>query len=217
MICSQQTALSCSYCNRATQDGYKMCSHCRQRSARNKARRKPEGRCPQCNQIKEPGKKCTEACREHRKQIYQARAIRLKEAGLCVGCARSPHALPSMYCSSCLEKSSINACLNRKKIKQEVLDHYGNCCNCCGEADFKSLTVDHIHGNGAQHRKEISGKNQYKAAVSMCHWLKKNNYPPGFQILCSQCNFLKGTSKECPHVQERATMFAALSRIPLTY
>ena len=30
-------------------------------------------------------------------------------------------------------------------------------------------------------------------------WLKNNNYPKGFQILCWNCNFAKGVLGQCPH------------------
>ena len=32
-------------------------------------------------------------------------------------------------------------------------------------------------------------------------WIMANNYPNGFQILCHNCNFAKGHSKDgkCPH------------------
>jgi len=31
------------------------------------------------------------------------------------------------------------------------------------------------------------------------YWLKKNNFPPGFQVLCANCNFAKRNSRYCPH------------------
>jgi len=30
-------------------------------------------------------------------------------------------------------------------------------------------------------------------------WLKKNNFPKGFQVLCMNCNFAKGKLGKCPH------------------
>jgi hypothetical protein len=30
-------------------------------------------------------------------------------------------------------------------------------------------------------------------------WLKQNNYPPGFRVLCMNCNFAIGHSGYCPH------------------
>ena len=35
-------------------------------------------------------------------------------------------------------------------------------------------------------------------------WLKKNNFPPGFQVLCGSCNFAKGKYGSCPHTWENS-------------
>lgn len=36
--------------------------------------------------------------------------------------------------------------------------------------------------------------------VRIEEWLKKNDYPKGFQILCHNCNMSKGFYGYCPHV-----------------
>lgn len=82
-----------------------------------------------------------------------------------------------------------------KNLKKEVFLHYGNECICCKENRFEFLTIDHINNNGAKHRKEYktgTGKN-------VCRWLKKNNYPKSFQLLCYNCNCSKGFFGYCPH------------------
>lgn len=30
-------------------------------------------------------------------------------------------------------------------------------------------------------------------------WLRRNNYPNGFQVLCHNCNMAKGFYGKCPH------------------
>lgn len=80
----------------------------------------------------------------------------------------------------------------RKKLRSVILNHYGGKCICCGETQKEFLAVDHISGNGAKHRKEIGSSNIY-------WWIKKNNFPPGFQILCHNCNLAKGFYGSCPH------------------
>jgi hypothetical protein len=30
-------------------------------------------------------------------------------------------------------------------------------------------------------------------------WLKNSGYPPGFQVLCFNCNFAKHRKGQCPH------------------
>jgi hypothetical protein len=65
-------------------------------------------------------------------------------------------------------------------------------CVCCGEKEVRFLTIDHINNDGKNHRKEIRGQ--------IAVWLKKNNYPQGFQTLCFNCNCGKSINKGiCPH------------------
>lgn len=65
--------------------------------------------------------------------------------------------------------------------KETVLKHYGNECECCGIPDQEVLTVDHIDGGGAEHRKTVP-------ASQIHSWLIKNDFPSGFRILCFNCN-----------------------------
>ncbi len=59
------------------------------------------------------------------------------------------------------------------KIRQTIIYHYSNgamkCANC-GENDSNALSIDHINGDGARHRKEIGAGRTYK-------WLIVNNFP----------------------------------------
>lgn len=84
-----------------------------------------------------------------------------------------------------------------KQIKIEVFMHYSNGtmkCACCGENYLEFLSIDHINNNGSKHRKELDGP-----GTKLHRWLKKNNYPEGFQVLCMNCNFAKGHFGRCPH------------------
>jgi hypothetical protein len=82
----------------------------------------------------------------------------------------------------------------REKIvvrKQLILNHYGQQCTRCGFNDIRALSVDHINGDGAKHRKEIPSCNLYE-------WLIDNDYPKGFQILCMNCQWIKRhENQEC--------------------
>lgn len=91
---------------------------------------------------------------------------------------------------------------NGARLKFVVFSHYSNGkpkCKCCGETEMVFLALDHINGGGKQHRKEIfNGRNS--GGRGYYSWLKRNNYPEGYQILCHNCNFAKGDSgKVCPH------------------
>lgn len=73
-----------------------------------------------------------------------------------------------------------------KQIKQDVIAHYsnGNCvCLHCGFSDIRALSIDHINSGGTQHKK-VTGEN-------LANWLKKNNFPTGYQVLCMNCQFIK--------------------------
>jgi hypothetical protein len=41
-----------------------------------------------------------------------------------------------------------------RDLKEEVIEEYGGCCNCCGEPNLAFLTIDHIFNDGANHRGE---------------------------------------------------------------
>lgn len=84
---------------------------------------------------------------------------------------------------------------NARKLRQDVLDAYGNECKCCGEKHQEFLGIDHVNNDGEGHRKELKG---YGRAIYQ--WLKKNGYPQkGFQLLCHNCNMAKGLYGGCPH------------------
>ncbi len=79
----------------------------------------------------------------------------------------------------------------RKNVKEEVLAAYCNGhvqCARCKFSDPRALTIDHIHGGGTRHRKEIGNH--------LHEWLRANDYPPGFQVLCMNCQFIKEHEKK---------------------
>lgn len=89
------------------------------------------------------------------------------------------------------------------RVKITVLTHYGGSppkCACCGESHIEFLTIDHIKGNGAEHRKQITGDSRKCSGHHMYQWLIKNHFPEGFQVMCSNCNVAKGRNKVqfCP-------------------
>lgn len=88
-----------------------------------------------------------------------------------------------------------------RRRRVTCLEHYGAMiCACCGEHRYEFLTIDHIEGGGNQHLEERKATNQHRNLYS---WLIKNNFPPGYQVLCYNCNCAKGNYGECPHTKER--------------
>ena len=78
----------------------------------------------------------------------------------------------------------------RAQLKLEVITHYGNgkcACINCGFTDVRALSIDHINGNGVQHRKALGIRGGRQFYV----WLKKNGFPEGYQTLCMNCQYIK--------------------------
>ena len=89
-------------------------------------------------------------------------------------------------------------CLNHYyKLQDEAILAYGGYkCVCCGTTIRVFLTIDHIANDGNVHRQQT----KFNYGASFYRWLKQNNYPPGFQILCLNCNYGKHRNHGiCPH------------------
>lgn len=87
----------------------------------------------------------------------------------------------------------------RRRLRVEVLRAYGGqkpTCACCGEDKIEFLSVDHIGGGGGVHRKVIGHSGLYT-------WLKREGFPPGFRVLCHNCNQSIGSYGYCPHQEQR--------------
>ncbi len=65
-------------------------------------------------------------------------------------------------------------------------------CACCGETEYFFLTIDHINGGGHRHRLTMPGG-------GLIFRLKRDNFPPGYRILCYNCNCVRGHYPKCPH------------------
>ena len=83
----------------------------------------------------------------------------------------------------------------RRRLKEEVMAYYGGVCQCCGEMWLEFLTIDHIDGSGREHRRQLKGKH----GSSFYSWLKSNNFPSGYRVLCFNCNCALGFFGFCPH------------------
>lgn len=94
------------------------------------------------------------------------------------------------YISNNRVKHNNWAMVARNKLKLKVFLHYCDGqlrCKNCNQSELSLLTIDHIDGDGNKHRKEVGIKTGY----STYRWLKRNNFPDGFQVLCWNCQFRK--------------------------
>lgn len=76
------------------------------------------------------------------------------------------------------------------EIKEECLTHYSNgelACVKCAFNDIRALSIDHIEGDGAEHRR----LNHCKRGAPFYRWLRRNGYPEGYQTLCMNCQWIK--------------------------
>jgi predicted nucleic acid-binding Zn ribbon protein len=90
------------------------------------------------------------------------------------------------------------------KVRLECLIYYGGNppkCSCCREEIIEFLTIDHVNGGGNEERKKLGIKG---GGFPFYLWLKKNNFPKGYQVLCMNCNWGRRMNNEvCPHVKTR--------------
>ncbi len=57
------------------------------------------------------------------------------------------------------------------------------------------LVIDHIDGGGTKERKDRGAGARFFA------WLRKEGFPPGYRVLCHNCNAATSLYGECPHVE----------------
>lgn len=93
------------------------------------------------------------------------------------------------------------------KVKRDVINAYSDgqmCCACCKEACMDFLTLDHVDGNGAEHRRELKDEGVGWGSSFYIH-LRKTGYPnePKLQVLCYNCNCAKRRLGICPHISPR--------------
>ena len=86
-----------------------------------------------------------------------------------------------------------------RQYREAALRAYGNACACCGEARYPFLTIDHVRGDGAAHRRMLFGRPRVGSGNTFYVWLKRHGYPGGFRVLCHNCNCARGYYGYCPH------------------
>ena len=103
------------------------------------------------------------------------------------------------------------------EAKASFLKMYGYVCACCGEANPKFLTVDHVRNDGKECREYVSfhtvrrdGREsspipsiKNKTTVAFLKDAISKYQPEVYQVLCYNCNFGKAHNDSiCPHKQE---------------
>jgi hypothetical protein len=184
--------------NQPANTGGSRCGHCV--DTNNAATRRGymeqvlDGMCTKCDNPAEIGHT---RCKQHLNETItfnHARKAKWKEARLCCTCGGPKIDQNLAMCQKCRDASAAR----HHELKLKAFDAYGGCkCACpkCLENNVKLLTLDHINNDGNVHRKAINARSVYR-------WLKTNNYPPGYQVLCFNCNTGRSLNGGiCPHME----------------
>lgn len=86
----------------------------------------------------------------------------------------------SWGCKSCHNQWNTER-FNRRK--QMVFDAYGCECHFCGESNPIFLTIDHINGDGKQHRQRCHNNRAIYADI-----IKEGCPKDKYRLLCFNCN-----------------------------
>lgn len=115
------------------------------------------------------------------------------DKGLCPLCA-NPKSINRLTCRDCrkriYETGKTRQQLRTAGLRDAVLTYYGGKCECCEENRRPFLAVDHKPGTS----REGDQRN-------LTEWLVSHNFPPGFRILCHNCNMATRWGRVCPHKQ----------------
>lgn len=91
------------------------------------------------------------------------------------------------------EKNKKWAKERRETKRREVVAGYGGKCVCCGESEYKFLTLDHPRGDGQEDRAK------YRNSLDQIYgYVIKNNFPMKYSLLCMNCNWVRRYDI-CPH------------------
>src|SRR3990167_7531375 len=93
------------------------------------------------------------------------------------------------------QKSAVSMRTKWRTLRKHIIDHYGHRCACegCDITQYEFLALDHVNGDGNQHRKQFSSN------WGLYKWIVENNYPNTIRLLCHNCNQARGCYGFCPH------------------
>jgi hypothetical protein len=116
---------------------------------------------------------------------------------LCWNCNCSKNINDELCDSQNLSQKQKARWLERKyrlNLKLRAIEKLGSKCSCCGVKDTELLNVDHIHENGASHRKLLKGK-----SIGIYRLIRDSTDLSDYQLLCWNCNNSKHIGGICYH------------------
>jgi hypothetical protein len=131
--------------------------------------------------------------------VRRIRAIR-KAQGRCTDCGVArPLKIGSQVCVKCGDRCVESGKRRHSELKASAFQAYGGAvCVCCRESTMTFLSIDHVGGGGGRERMNGPARSHFY------RWLKGRGYPPGYRVLCFNCNhgrYLNGGV--CPHEEQR--------------
>ena len=175
-------------CGRQPRLGKKLCEDCTTRNQERFLYLRQSGLCVSCKAPTEANKTYCADCGSMMSTRHKERNAARKTEGLCVECG-APARPNKTCCIECSEKQNSRAHQEREQLRLQAMTHYSEGKPICAWVqctidDLDLLTIDHMNNDGAKHRRMIGHGN-------ICRWLRQNNYPPGFQVLCYNHQILK--------------------------
>lgn len=143
------------------------CKITKESSAFNKSRDRKDGLQVHCKDCR---KRYAQSSKKYQREYRKKNAIKIRE-------------YQKKWITKNKDKRKIISQKYRDRLRKESFDYYGNKCECCGEKLKDFLVIDHINGGGVKHRKLLKG------GSAIYKWLKDNNYPIGYRVLCHNCNW----------------------------
>jgi hypothetical protein len=170
-----------------------VCVTCSEKASKHSSDRysknKEAGVCRECGKPSNGKSRCPE--HEARFKAWQTAQYQLKkDMGLCTNCGVEDAQVGLTQCAACNVDKNAKGRRRWLHLKLAAFAAYGGAvCVGCGEDEAEILEIDHVNGGGNQHRKDIGQSNMYL-------WLKQNDYPDGYRVLCPTCN--KKAHKQLP-------------------
>ena len=124
-------------------------------------------------------------CREKRQK--QRKNWKHQRHTHCVDCGISAHGYRCRECWDLMRRKYAKTAAERREL---IFSLYGDVCACCGEANKKFLSLDHINNDGYKER--TRGR--------ICTEKRDD-----LRILCMNCNWGRARNEgTCPHEQQKS-------------
>lgn len=121
---------------------------------------------------------------------------------LCANCnlakakGRCPHDRPKVTGHEGFRES------DSVKTKRAAIEAYGGRCYCCGVDELNFLALDHVNGDGAEHRRLLKEEGLCKGSGEHFYrYLRRFGWPnvPPLRVACHNCNSATTYGRTCPH------------------